>query len=393
MNNNLAIFIANFSKTYRLFLFVTFFSLFCHLSWGNVVIEPKENIVNKVSVLLVNPSIENDPFWYKVEQITKHAAHELSIDLTIIHGYGTRFFQLDELNKYFKENPPPKYVVLVNYPGHAKLTMNLLERHKVKVITLEQTISDDEKAFIGAPGERYKNWIGEVYFNNEIASYKLAKSLISRATLTHNSAVVAGISGHYGSESTLRNNGVRSAIKESTNAQLTQIVHASWSFEDAYNKTLKLLKRYPDINVIWSASDHMALAAIKAIKAMDKKIGIDILVGGFDWTQKGIESIYNKELTASIGGHFLMGAIAMMAIHSEEQGIEHVFFSNNKYSSFELALIKRDNIQQYYHLLQSEDLSQVSFKKLVQIYNSRQSLSAIDLLKVLEKSSTPIPFN
>jgi len=393
MNMSSAMFIANLSRTYRLVLLMTFITLYCHLSWGNEVVVPKKNIPQKVSVLLVNPSIENDPFWHKIEQITKHAARELSIDLTIIHGHGTRFFQLDELNKYFKENPAPKYVVLVNYPGHAKLTMNLLARHKVKIITLEQTISDDEKTFIGVPGERYKNWIGEVYFNNEIAGYKLAKALINRATLTHNSAVVAGISGHYGSESNLRSNGLRLAIKENATAQLTQIVHAGWSFEDAYSKTLKLLKRYPDINVIWSASDHMALGVIKAIKAMDKKVGVDILVGGFDWTQKGIESIYNEELTASVGGHFLMGAIAMMAIHNEEQGKEHIFFSNNQHSSFELALIKQDNIQRYYQLLRSEELSQVSFKELVRLYNSRQSLSAIDLLKILEKSSTPIPLN
>ena len=60
------------------------------------------------------------------------------------------FFNLEELNKYLKENPAPKYVVLVNYPGHAKLTMDFLAIHKVKVITLEQTISDDEKTLISA---------------------------------------------------------------------------------------------------------------------------------------------------------------------------------------------------------------------------------------------------
>ena len=59
------------------------------------------------------------------------------------------------------------------------------------------------------PGERYKNWIGEVYFDNKIAGYKLAKAIISMASLTHNKAIVAGISGHYGSESNLRNHGLR----------------------------------------------------------------------------------------------------------------------------------------------------------------------------------------
>jgi len=381
-----AVFIANCSKTYRLVLLVTFITLYCHLSWGNEVVVAKENINHKVSVLLVNPSIENDPFWHKIEQITKHAAREFSIDLTVIHGHGTRFFQLEELKKYFKENPDPKYVVLVNYPGHAKLTMDFLAGHKVKVITLEQTITDDEKAFIGTPGQRYKNWLGEVYFDNKIAGYKLAQALINKVSLTHKSAIVAGISGHYGSESNLRSDGLRLAIKDNT-AQLTQIVHAGWSFEDAYNKTLKLLERYPNINVIWCASDHMALGVIKAIKAMGKKVGVDILVGGFDWTSEGINSVNSEKLTASIGGHFLMGAIAVMAIYNEEQGKKHEFFSHALHNSFELALIDQQNIRHYFQILQSENLAGISFTKFEQLYSSRQSLSSIALLKVLEKST------
>jgi len=378
--------IANFSKTYRLVFLVLSITLYCHLSWGNEVVSPNKSITSRVSILLVNPSIENDPFWHKIELITKHAAHEFNIDLTVIHGHGTRFFQLEELKKYFKENPTPKYVVLVNYPGHAKLTMDFLAGHKVKIITLEQTITDDEKTDIGAPGEKYKNWLGEVYFDNKIAGYKLAQSLINRATLTQKTAVVAGISGHYGSESNLRSDGLRLAIEENT-AQLTQIVNAGWSFEDAYNKTLKLLRRYPSINVIWCASDHMALGVIKAIKEMNKKVGVDILVGGFDWTSKGINSVNSEELTASIGGHFLMGAIAVMAVANEEQSKKHEFFSSVLHNSFELAIIDQQNIRHYFQILQSENLADISFTKFEQLYSSRQSLSSIELLKVLEKST------
>ena len=391
--------ITSISKALQQLVLVMMVGLFCHSALaseagiaessiaGNIgESNTEKNTSNTVRVLLVNPSIENDPFWHKIEQITKQAATELNIDLAIIHGHGTRFFQLEELKKHFEHNPAPDYIVLLNYPGHAKLTMDFLQQQQVKVITLEQTITKEERTLIGTPGGKYKNWLGEIYFNNSSAGYMLAKALISMAKIANKKPIIAGISGHFGSESYLRNSGLQKAIKES-GAQLTQIVHAGWSAEDAYQKTIGLLKRYPNINIIWCASDHMALAVVDAIEDSGKLVGVDILVGGFDWTKKAIISINNRKLTASIGGHFMMGAMAIMAIYNEEQGISHNIFVNERYNSFELALISHKNISQYIHLLQSDTLPQVNFKRLAQLYNAKEGGSSKNLLQMLENIS------
>ncbi|WP_157829017.1 ABC transporter substrate-binding protein [Colwellia sp. 75C3] len=359
------------------------------MTWANKADITINNAPDKIHVLLVNPSIENDPFWQKIEVITEQAAVELDINLTIIHGHGTRFFQLEELKKYFNKNPAPDYIILINYPGNAKVSMDFMQQHKVKVkvkvITLEQTITKEEKNIIGDPGEIYKNWLGEIYFDNASAGYLLAKGLINLAKKANKKPIVAGISGHHGSESSLRNSGLQKAIYES-GAHLTQIVHAGWSYEDAYKKTHKLLQRYPNINIIWCASDHMALGAVKAIEDSGKKVGVDILIGGFDWTPKGINSIYNKKLSASIGGHFMMGALAIIAIYNEEQGISHNIFVNGQHNSFELSLITQKNISHHIKLLQTDRLSQVSFKKLALLYQNNDSLTSFSILEILDKS-------
>ena len=59
-------------------------------------------------------------------------------------------------------------------------------------------------------------------------------------------------------------------------------------------------------------------------------------------------------------------------------------FVDGRYNSFELALISKQNISEYIHLLQSETLTQVSFKELVQLYSTRAGKSSGNLL---EKSS------
>ncbi|MBU2892373.1 ABC transporter substrate-binding protein [Colwellia sp. D2M02] len=369
-------------KTLRVFVLMTLVSLIM-----THYVMAQDGIQKSVNVVMVNPSIKADPFWHKTEIITQQAAKALNINLDIIYGDGTRFFQFEALKSYFKNiEHSPDYIILINYPGNAKQTMDFLKQQNVKIITLEQTLSPEEQAQIGSPGELYKGWLGEIYFDNENAGYILASNLLEQAKVAKKKPLVAGISGHFGSESTLRNNGLIAAIKEH-NAELTQIVHAGWSAEDAYHKTLKLLQRYPNINVIWSASDHMALGALKAIEELGLKVGKDIFLGGFDWMSSAIESINQQRLTASVGGHFLMGAIAIIAIYDIENGIPYQPFVNSTHNSFNLALINSSNVKRYYDLLILEDLKHVDFKKLANLYSREEQISTFNLLEMLEMSS------
>lgn len=341
---------------------------------------------SRKTVLFVNPSIPDDPFWSKTQIITKQAAKALGFDLAIIYGDGTRFFQFEAIKTYFNNNNAADYIMLINYPGNSKVTMDFLNQQNVKIITLEQTLSSHESGQIGSPGGQYKNWLGEVYFDNKQAGYLLASDLINQLSLINETPVIAGISGHFGSESTLRNNGLLAAIKQS-NAKLTQIVHAGWSAENAYLKTIKLLQRYPDINIIWSASDHMALGALKAVEEMGLILGQDIFIGGFDWTSLAIKSISANKLSASVGGHFMMGAIAMIAIYDIENNIPHKPFVVSNKNSFNLDIINKNNVEKHFNLLALTDLSNINFKKLAELYSREEKVSTLNLLNMLEESS------
>jgi ABC-type sugar transport system substrate-binding protein len=342
---------------------------------------------SKIKVLLINPSIPEDPFWHKTQLIAKQAAKAFGFELTVIYGEGTRFFQLDAIKNHFRDQENSHdYVILINYPGNAKVTMDFLHQQGLKIITLEHTLIDQEKETIGIPGDRYKNWLGEIYFDNEQAGFNLAVNLFTQHRLTTKPTVVAGISGQFGSESTLRNNGLLAAVKQE-NVKLTQIVHAGWSSKNAYVKTFKLLQRYPDINVIWCASDHMALGALKAIEELGLVIGKDIFIGGFDWTAKAIQSIDSNKLSASVGGHFMMGAIAMIAIYDIENGIPHQPFVNSTANSFNLDLITKKNVAKFFKLLTLNDLSHIDFKKLAQLYSREKQVHTFNLLNMLDEST------
>jgi ABC-type sugar transport system substrate-binding protein len=355
-------------------------------SFANAL-EPKSTVKQTINVLMVNPSITDDVFWGKTQIITEQAARALGVNLTVIHGEGTRFFQFDAIKKYFsnKKNKTD-YVLVLNYPGNAKTTMDYLQQQDVKIITFERTLSEEERELIGNPGGVYSNWLGEIFFSNQQASFLLASSLIELLMSQNKEPIVAGISGHFGSESYMRNNGLHDAIIK-YDARLTQIVHAGWSAENAYEKTLKLLSRYPDINIIWAASDHMALGALRAVEHLGLIPGKDVLIGGFDWTEKAIRSINNDKISASVGGHFMMGAIAMIVIYDLENNNSHQPPTNSTHNSFNLALMTKSNVKKYYDLLTLNDFSDVDFKKLALLYSSEEKISTFNLLDMLDAST------
>ncbi|OHY80174.1 substrate-binding domain-containing protein [Marinobacter sp. AC-23] len=70
---------------------------------------------------------------------------------------------------------------------------------------------------------------------------------------------------------------------DANRTRLLQLVDAQWDRQLAKDKSLVLLKRYPQVAAIWSASDGMALGAIEAAKLAGRRPGKDVLVGGVDW--------------------------------------------------------------------------------------------------------------
>ena len=104
--------------------------------------------------------------------------------------------------------------------------------------------------------------------NYEQASYELTNLLIDNAKKINDDEInVIAINGALKSRtSQLRSLGLRRAIASNDQVNLLQEVNRDWSQQSIYEYTLKLLQRFPLIDVIFAASDEIAIGAIKAIK-------------------------------------------------------------------------------------------------------------------------------
>ena len=320
----------------------------------------------KPTVLFVNPSIVNEPFWLKTEMITKAAAVDLGIKLDIIYGGGNRLIQLDEVKRYLQYQKKPDYVIVMNYPGGARAMMSVLEQYQVPFITLENNILAQERAHIGKPGEKYRYWLGEIFYDHQQAGDLLAKDLFRQYQQGHTQqAIVIGLSGHHGQESLARNQGLQTRAGQSAQMDLGQIVYASWSEQLAYQNTLKLLKRYPDTGVVWCASDLMAYGAIRAAKESGLTINKDVFIGGFDWLNSSLFKIKEGEMSASVGGHFMMGAWALISIYDHLNGVQYWQKSASRQLIFDLELVNPDKVKALQPLMEqnSNAWSDFDFKQ------------------------------
>jgi hypothetical protein len=64
----------------------------------------------------------------------------------------------------------------------------------------------------------------------------------------------------------------------------------------------------------------MAIGAITALRDAGYKPGSDVIVGGLNWSQTGIERVLNGDMLLTHGGHFLGGAWVIVIIRDLHDG-------------------------------------------------------------------------
>lgn len=263
------------------------------------------------TVLFVNPSLIADPFFMQVEALARLAAKQLDLELTIINGDANRLLQQQKLTEHLKKHRPD-YVIVQPYTGAGIQLMTLLANYPVKIITIEHLWQPEEFVVVGRPGDKYPNWLAEVYFDNVEASQRLTIALQQACP---DAKELIGINGMINTETEKRAEGVYQAMRQ-RGGLVHQIVNGKWERPLAAEQTSQLLRRYPASRLIWAGSDWMALGAADALGAAASTY----CIGGFDWIPDAQKAIADGRLQASVGGHFAMAAWALVLIYDHVHG-------------------------------------------------------------------------
>jgi len=341
-----------------------------------------------LEVAFIDPTIDNSPFWQQTRKIGEFAAKNLNIQLKVYNSGGHRLWQKQTIDEIINQKNKPDYLVFLPFDGTVVETFTKLEQAEIPFITLERPIFTEIQNTLGQPRGKFKFWLGEIYHDNKSAGQLLANALISTSKSAQPNSVISnviGITGGFSGQLRKRNAGLISELEQHTNDfHLAQIINAHWQRKLAADKFNGLLKRYNNILIVWTAADIMALGVADVAKTKGKKINKDLFIGGFDWAPEALQAIKNNKYTASVGGHFMQVAWALVKIYDHANDIDS-FALNGKTPSYQLQLIDRSNIADYQALLNSPDWSKVDFRQFSLINKVDSTNYNFDFSQVLHQ--------
>ncbi len=280
-------------------------------------------------IILFTPTTADNTYWPQVYAILGAAAEDLGVELL---GYefdvGDRFAKNTEGLEILRNTPKIDGAIFSVAFGQTEPLLRTTESLGIPVI-LQGPLFESELRRIGyAPREVFDSWVGYFYQDESQKGYELGRVLISEALETglfgsQGQVRLAGIGGDptwFGSE--LRASGLERAVDEEPRATLTQVVPTQWTQAEGRRVAAGLLARYPELSVIWAASDQLALAAVDAAKEAGMSPGSDLLLGGLDLSLPGLRAVDEGVLTATVASSLLGYAEALIYLYDYIHGYD-----------------------------------------------------------------------
>lgn len=337
---------------------------------------------NAINVALVNPTHKEETFWALITKLTKETAVDLNINLAVYYSDSHRVIQSELIKTIVNGKNKPDYLIFMPYGGSILKSFNALENAKVPFVTVERVFDIDKVSQIQRPQEVYKYWLGEVYNDNIAAGQLLANALLRKLKeikpLQHTYNAVA-LNGNYYAESLDRAEGFYHAYINIEQVRVNQVVPVGWNRAEASKRFLRLHKRYGTNDIVWAASDQMALGVLDVIDKTELKPNIDFVVGGIDLIPEAIQAISDNRLTATVGGHFLQGVWALTKLYDHHHGIKNVFIKGDDTPYVKESVITTYNIEEYKVLAEAVDFALVDFSSFSLFENNHKEAKSYDL--------------
>ncbi len=165
---------------------------------------------------------------------------------------------------------------------------------------------------------------------------------------------------------------IKNSVKKYPKVEIAKVVNGNWLRELAASKYSILLKKHTEIDIVWTASDSMALGVINQATKYNLQANTDYVIGVFDWLPEAIIAIKNGNMTASVGGHFMQGAWALTKIYDHHQG-KNVFKVDDDTPYVSMQVIDKNNVGYYISLADTLNLDNINFAEFSLSHTANKS--------------------
>lgn len=322
-----------------------------------------------IHVVFINPgSVKDIGVWGLVSNFMQAAADDLEIKLEVIYSDRNHIKMMKQVLALSKRPVQPDYIVIVNEKRTGDNMLASLKASHAKIFMIHNDLSEKQRLEIGIERERIKNWIGTITTDEHQAGYLELEKLCKKS---NEEPKIVAITGNKATPvSNIRVQGLLDYMADSNKGGIYQIVYGKWSYDDGKSKALALLNRYPDINIIWTANDSMAMGAFDAIKEQKKED--DIMVGGLGGFPYALKSIKEGGLNLTVAGHPMIGAWALILLFDYHHGYDFISDVGLNYRVNHLTVIDTKEKADQYSSLVLTNPNQIDFRFFSKVYNKNQ---------------------
>lgn len=237
-----------------------------------------------------------NPVWLEAAEGAKAAAADFGMDIEVVAPIESN--NNEEQIALAQQVIAQKKDILIMCPADSTGIVPVIEEvnaANIPVINLNTKINTDSGTV------RYETF---VVADNTICGTLCAEELVRLAGEEGEAIILEGPSG--GQVTIDLSNAAQAVFAKYPNIELVDIQDAKFDRSTAFNTTQNLLQAHPNLKIIFSCNDEMALGAVEALKEAGK---LDqVVVGGIDGNQDALKAIKEGTMEATVYKNFWLQA-------------------------------------------------------------------------------------
>lgn len=335
-----------------------------------------------LSITMITPGTSSEPFWVDATRAMRLAADSLGVELEVLFAERDYLVQI-QLTQQIAQRAPelrPDYLIVVGEKGTLAAQLAATNEAGIYTFLAFNAVTPADRRLVGYPRQKFATWLGSLSPFAEEGGYLSAHALFSRALEqlpSGSTPELIALAGDRSSGTSIgRNQGVQQALLEFPQIRLRQQVFTDWSQAKATQQAEHLLRRYPDVRLIWAASDLLAYGAMQALAA-EQPPRDNVFIGAINATDQALQSSIDGDFTALAGGHHMTGAWAIVMLYDHYHGKD---FSDEK-----------TNAEQHYSMFTLLDAPLA--RQLIDARNAATTINFCTFSKVCNPSRSSYDFS
>ncbi|EQC46934.1 periplasmic-binding protein domain protein [Bacteriovorax sp. Seq25_V] len=250
--------------------------------------------------ILVYPYLSGHEFWDLVKSEFVKVNQELGLDYEAFDSKNNRFnYHRKVLEVLRSSKKGDSLYVICQGDSFLSIAKEAIDK-EIKLVVFNTKIEDELRDRIYNLPNASK-YIFSFYPDDYHAARLLIEQMVRMSNKRELKLLV--INGKKNSSvADLREQAVLDYVRKNENIKLLQVAPGLWDKEVANDIFLIAQSRYRDIDMVWTASDLMALGVLEAAEKL--KISDKLIIGGIDWTSSFLKKFSSSNKLISVGGHY-----------------------------------------------------------------------------------------